>query len=99
MDRLLGRLLVVAVVAWVVWSILKSRYVFEIEIRDGTARIRKGKVTGAFLTSVTDACTETGLTRGWIGGVAQGRRISLRFSRHFSRALKQRVRNEWLAGY
>jgi hypothetical protein len=99
MAEWLARLLVTGVVAWVLWSILKSRYVFEIEIRGGVSRIRKGKVAGAFLASVADACRECGLVRGWIGGVAQGRRVTLRFSRQFSPALRQRLRNEFLAAY
>jgi hypothetical protein len=98
MSIWLARLLVAAVAAWVGWSILKSRYVFEIVIEGGVARARRGKLAEAFLAIVTEACRESGLTRGWIGGVRQGRQVRLRFSRHFSQALKQRLRNEWLAG-
>lgn len=95
----LGKLAVGGITLFVIWSVLKSRYSFEISIKGGTPRIRKGKVTSAFLASVTDACRESGVTLGWIGGVPHGRRVALRFSRHFSPGLQQRLRNEWLAVY
>lgn len=95
----LGKFLVGGIVVLVIWSIFKARYVFEIKIKDGKPQVRKGKVTGAFLASVTDACHESGVNLGWIGGVPHGRRVALQFSRHFSPGLRQRLRNEFLAAY
>jgi hypothetical protein len=99
MAEWFGKLLVAGIAILVIWSVLKSRYAFEISIKGGKPHIRKGKVTSAFLASVTDACLESGVTLGWIGGVPHGRRVALRFSRHFSPGLQQRLRNEWLAAY
>jgi hypothetical protein len=99
MAEWVGKFVVAGIALFVMWSILKSRYTFEICIKGGTPHIRKGKVTSDFLASVADACRESGVTLGWIGGVPHGRRVALRFSRHFSPGLQQRLRNEWLAAY
>ena len=89
--------LVIGFFAWVIWSILQSQYAFEIRVKNGQPHIRKGKVTRAFLTRVAEVCQESGVLRGWIGGVPRGRRIALRFSRHFPPGTQQRLRNEWQA--
>jgi hypothetical protein len=89
--------LVIGFFAWAAWSLLQPRYLFEIRIRGGQARVSKGKVTQAFLGRVAEACRDSGVDRGWLGGVQQGRRTVLRFSRHFSPGLQQRLRNEWAA--
>lgn len=91
------KLLLVAFFGWVIWSILQPRYAFEIRIEAGRAHLRKGKVTQAYLDSVTDVCRDSGVSRGWIGGVLYGRRTALRFSRQFPRGVQQRLRNEWHA--
>jgi len=84
---------------WVLRTLFVSRSVLRIRIHDGKPSVRKGKVTQAFLVRVADACREGGVARGWIVGVKNGKRISLRFSGSFPRALRQRLRNEWtLAG-
>jgi hypothetical protein len=97
MADLALKILVFAFAAWVVWSILQIRYVFEIRIRDGQPSIRRGKVQKAFLGSVALVCQEGGVSRGWIGGVTRGKRVMLRFSRHFPPGTQQRLRNEWQA--
>jgi hypothetical protein len=97
MSEWLIKALVIGVAAWVVWSILQCRYVFEIRITGGQPRLRRGKVTSAFLGRVAEACQTGGVTRGWIGGVQRGRRTALRFSRNFPPGLQQRLRNEWQA--
>jgi hypothetical protein len=50
------------------------------------------------LKRVADVCQEAGVAQGWIGGVQRGRKIVLRFSRHFPPSPQQRLRNEWLLG-
>jgi hypothetical protein len=87
--------LVVCFVLWVAWCILQPRYVFEIRIRGGQAYVRRGKVTRAFLARVAEACQASGVTEGWVGGVQDGRRTALRFSRQMPPGLQQRLRNEW----
>jgi hypothetical protein len=97
MSEWLIKAFVLGVAAWVVWSILQSRYVFEIRIRGGRPHVRRGKVTAAFLGRVAEACQTDGVARGHIRGVQRGRRIALRFSHHFPPGLQQRLRNEWQA--
>jgi hypothetical protein len=97
MSEWLIKILLLGFLAWVIWSLLRPRYAFEIRIHGGQPRVRAGKVTADFLHRVAEACQADGVTRGWVGGVRQGRRTALRFSRHFSPGLRQRLRNEWQA--
>lgn len=87
--------LIIGVAVWVFWTLVQPRYVFVIRINGGQPSICKGRVTRAFLTRVAAVCQEGGIVRGWIGGVRQGRRIALRFSRQFPPGPQQRLRNEW----
>jgi hypothetical protein len=89
--------LVIGFFAWMIWSIVHAQYAFEIRIQGGRPRLRKGKVTSAFLGQVAEVCRESGVARGWIGGARRGRRIALRFSHHFPPGPRQRLRNEWQA--
>lgn len=97
MGEWIVKLLVFGFAAWVVWSFLSPHYVFVIGIEGGKPRVRRGKVTKAFLGRVAEVCRECGVARGWIGGVLHGRRVALQFSRHFPSGAQQRLRNEWLA--
>jgi hypothetical protein len=96
MGEWIVKLLVIGFLAWLIWTFLQPRYVFEIHIARGHPSVRKGKVTSAFLSRVAMVCQESGVARGWIGGVRHGRRIALRFSRQFPPAPRQRLRNEWM---
>ena|SRR5262245_59550644 len=87
--------LAIGFVAWMIWAVVQPRYVFKIHVEGGRPHVRKGKVTTAFLGLVAEVCRESGVARGWIGGVPHGRRIALRFSRHFPPGPQQRLRNEW----
>ena len=95
MGELLVKALILGFTIWVIWALLQPRYVFVIRINRGQPSIRKGRVTSAFLGRVAAVCQEGGVARGWIGGVRQGRRIALRFSRQFPPGPQQRLRNEW----
>ncbi len=95
MGEWLVNAVVIGIVVWVFWTLLQPQYVFKIRIHHGQPSLRKGKVTRDFLGRVEAVCREEGMVRGWIGGVRQGRRISLRFSRQFPPGLQQRLRNEW----
>ncbi len=95
MGELLVKVLILGFTIWVIWSLVQPRYVFVIRINRGQLSIRKGRVRRAFLNRVEAVCQEGGVARGWIGGVRQGRRIALRFSRQFPPGSQQRLRNEW----
>ena len=90
------KVLLVGLVAWLVYHLLRPRYAFEIRIKAGQPTVRAGKVTPAFLDSVADACRAGGVTRGWLGGIRYRTRTLLRFSRDFPPGVRQRLRNEWL---
>jgi hypothetical protein len=91
----LTRVLVIGLAVWLVWSMTRSRYAFEIRIHDGQPSLRRGKVTAAFLTHVALVCQETGVVHGWIGGRWHGKRVALCFSRQFPPGVRQRLRNDW----
>ena len=95
MGEGLFKVLIVGFAVWVFWTLLQPRYVFVVHIAQGRPSLRKGNLTRAFLGRLTEVCRENGVVNGWIGGVRQGRRISLRFSRQFPPGLQQRLRNEW----
>jgi Protein of unknown function (DUF3634) len=96
MVEYLLEILLLAFVGWVVWMLLQPRYVFEIRVQGRQPVVRKGKVTAAFLAEVAAVCRESGVASGWVGGVQQGKRVALRFSRHFPPGAQQRLRNGWV---
>ena len=95
MGDWLVRILAVGFVAWLVVVALKTRYEFMILIVDGRPRLKSGTVTPAFLATVADVCHAAGVSRGWVGGVRQGKLVSLRFSRSLPPSARQRLRNDW----
>jgi hypothetical protein len=90
------RLLALGFAALLTYELLQQRYTFKVRISAGKARVVRGKVTAAFVERITEVCQEFDVTRGWVGGVAHGKRITLHFSRSFAQAPRQRLRNEWL---
>src|SRR4051812_14556696 len=96
MPEAVQYVVVLAVVIGVGYLILKPRCVFVVRIGRAGPRISRGKVTAAFLQDVAEVCREEGVTGGWVGGVRQGRRISLVFSWGFPAACRQRLRNLWV---
>jgi hypothetical protein len=77
------------------WWILHPRPVFVVLIRNGTARVSRGKVPRAFLAEVSDECRRSGLSNGVVKGVRRGPRLSLAFSRSIPEECRQRLRNVW----
>ena len=74
---------------------MQPRYVFVVRVRDGVARLGSGKVQAGFVVQVEEACRRHGVRDGWVGGVRDGRRVALRFSRTIPSACQQQLRNEW----
>jgi Protein of unknown function (DUF3634) len=94
-DQIFNLLIAAAVIALVYWA-LQPRYVFLIRIDAGAVRLAKGKATPEFLSEVGDACSRAGVRRGWVGGVARGKRVKLAFSRSIPAACQQQLRNVWV---
>jgi len=84
-----------SVLAVALWYAERLRYAFLLSIHSGKVFVRQGKVTAAFLDQVRQLCSEHGISRGWIGGVRERRRIRLVFSRSLPPDCQQRVRNLW----
>jgi hypothetical protein len=90
-EALFGLGLLVAAVLLALWH----RHAFIVRLKRSGPRVLKGKVTAAFLDEVADTCRETGIRRGWLGGIRRGKRIVLVFSWHFPNPVRQRLRNLW----
>jgi hypothetical protein len=95
-EPLVQLLLVVALVGAAVLFFRRGNYVFVVHFRDGVPHTTRGKVSGAFLQDLAAFCAENGIRDGWVGGVPHGKRVRLAFSRHFSEAQRQRLRNLWV---
>jgi len=95
-DQVFNLAIAAVVIGFVYWA-MQPNYVFLIRIDNGNAKLAKGKVTPLFLSQVSDACNQAGVPRGWIGGIARGRRIKLAFSRSIPLACQQQLRNVWAA--
>jgi len=87
--------IVAAVVAAIAWLIANGRYVFWVRIRNGVPSAGRGKVAAPFLRDLVDVCGQYPIERGWVGGVRQGGRIQLAFSRSIPEHCRQQLRNLW----
>lgn len=97
MGEWLAKALLIGCAVWFIYVFVLPQYVFLIRISHGKLSVRKGRVTSEFLGRVATVCQEDGVVRGWIGGVRQGPRIALQFSRQFSTGTQQRLRNDWVS--
>jgi len=94
-DQIFNLLIAAVVFGFIYWAI-QPRYVFVIRIEDSVARAAKGKVAPAFVSEVSDACSQAGVRRGWVGGVvASGKRVKLAFSWSIPIGCRQQLRNLW----
>lgn len=92
---LLGKCVIIALVAAGILYALQPRYLFVIRIAGESVRVTRGKATPAFLNQTASACAEFKVLHGWIGGVKRGKRVSLVFSRSIPWQCQQRLRNLW----
>ena len=79
-------------VALMLWH---ARQVFSVELRDGTARVRRGKPPAGFLRGCEDVARQFGLKRGRIAAVRTDTGVQLRFSRDLPAKTHQAFRNVW----
>jgi hypothetical protein len=92
----IAQLLVVAVVAGGAWVALAPKLVFRIRVVKGTLRITQGKLTPDFQQQVREVLQQWSISRGWIGGVQRGRRVTLVFSHNVPSGCRQQLRNLWV---
>ena len=89
-------LLVGGLLIWGIWGITQPRRVFLIRVVQGIPRIAQGKVTAAFLLRVREVAESHGVQNATVSGLAQGDRITLRFSRQLPKPACQQLRNWWV---
>lgn len=81
----------------VLWYLLygKPAAEFVIEIREGKALLKDGKVTPALLQELTDQCLATGILQSEVRGIGFGSHIRLWFAKEFPPEVRQRLHNWW----
>lgn len=94
MRELLG-LGLVLVFGYFLWTAFKPQCAFVIAIRDGVARLARGKATQAFVDAVSEVCGECDLQRGEVRGIRQKHGLRLEFSWQVPAPCRQRIRNIW----
>jgi len=95
MDLVFNITLVGLVAAAFIFA-LQRRYLFVVRVKDGMARVSRGKLTQAYLEEIHEVCREARIARGWIGGIRRGRRVVLAFSYNIPTPCQQRLRNLWM---
>jgi len=88
-------LLLAGIALTVAWLAARPPAVFVVTVRDGLARVKRGKVTDAFLAAVVEVCREFDVSTAEVRGVARNVRIALHFSSSLPEAARQRLRNWW----
>lgn len=91
------QLAIVALVAWFLFQWLRARPAFLIKIRDRIPHVVWGRVRPVFLAELTEMLPSLDVTNGTISGRRDKQRTVLKFSREFSAAAQQQVRNVWYA--
>ena len=69
--------------------------VWEIEFRDGTATVVKGKLTSRFTSDCAEVLAAEGIKNAEISGAQAGGYIRLEFSENIPPATHQQFRNIW----
>jgi hypothetical protein len=89
--RELSEILIVGCVVWAAWVALSPKPVFKIRVAKGSVRVTKGKVTA----EAAEILHQWKISRGWIGAVKRGRRLTLVFSHSVPPGCRQQLRNLW----
>ena len=95
MESVIALLVVGGIAGVIWWSAASETAHFVVRLHGGTPTATRGTVTESFLSILRELCTEFGVTSGEVRGVANGDRISLRFSRGLPPGFCQRARNWW----
>ena len=83
----------IVIVAFVI--ILTPKPAFVIVIKAGRPRVKRGKVSKAFVEDCRKLCSEAGISDGIIKGKRKSGRITLWFSQHIPKVNHQQFRNAW----
>jgi hypothetical protein len=70
---------------------------FTVSIRDGTVKLKRGKVARAVLSEFETITKQQGILKGAVYGIKRGSVISLEFSGNISKEDQQRFRNVWVS--
>ena len=76
------------------WRLINDPF-FVIKIKHGEIKLKKGKLTIAFLSECYDLCRDLKLKEGYIYGLSTQDGIRLYFSSHIPKTMQQRFRNIW----
>jgi hypothetical protein len=93
--RELGEILILALVVGGAWIALSPKLVFKIRVAQGSLRVTRGTVAADFQQQAGEILEQWGISRGWIGGVRRGRRLTLIFSHSVPPGCRQQLRNLW----
>jgi hypothetical protein len=93
--RLLILIAVTGFVGWVIWSISRQRFTFEVRVTDGIPQVVRGNVSPGFLQDINEVCARHGVRDGLVRGVARGQRTALCFSSEMPAPCQQQLRNIW----
>jgi hypothetical protein len=97
-HSLIGRARLALLGAGVILRILliAPRPAFVVELKEGKALVKRGKVQSRFLRSCEQIAADCAVREGTIRGIRRGRGISLAFSRALPESTHQRFRNAWI---
>jgi hypothetical protein len=88
-------LVIVILLGCGLYAASRPRPLFAVRIEEGKPLAVRGTITRGFLQDVADTCARHDVRRGEVSGVADGRRIHLRFSGPIPPACRQQLRNLW----
>jgi Protein of unknown function (DUF3634) len=91
----LVQILVVGLAVGLAWAVLSPKFVFRIRVANGHLRVTEGQVTADLQQQAGEILSQWRISRGWIGGVKRGRRVTLVFSHSVPAGCRQQLRNLW----
>jgi hypothetical protein len=89
------QLALLALVFFALWTAVRPKSAFVVQVKGGILRVKQGAVTPAFRQEVSETLRRHGVQNGVIRGTANRGRISLVFSTGIPAACRQQLRNLW----
>lgn len=94
METLAAILLLAAALAALI-LLSRPRPAFVLVVKEGKARVKKGKVLRGFIEDCEDLISEGKIQRATIKGFMKSGHLALRFSHQIPKSYHQRFRNAW----